>query len=147
VKAVAVERLGARINAFVNRVTQGGEGKAFALMSAASLTLPQALLLRRLQAAPGDGVGELAEAMQTSLPAMSQMVDRLVRSGYVARLEDPHDRRCKRLTATASGSALLKRLERACADDYESGVAPLSAKTRSLLATALQAALSDLGQA
>ncbi len=136
-------RLGALIAAFVNRVSHG-QGTTLAIMSEASVTLPQVLLLRRLQAAQYDGVTELAEAMQMSLPAMSQMLDRLARLGYVTRGEDANDRRRKLLTVTPTGKALMKRLERGRAAEYESGVSHLSSKTRSLLAAALQSALAEL---
>jgi DNA-binding MarR family transcriptional regulator len=49
-------------------------------------------------------VGELAEALGTSLPAMSRAVDGLHERGLVGREEDRTDRRMKRVRLTPAGA-------------------------------------------
>src|SRR5437667_8264096 len=45
--------------------------------------------------------------LENKLPAVSQIVDRLVRRGLVARVPDPHDRRVVRLYPTEQARAML----------------------------------------
>lgn len=54
------------------------------------------------------GVSDLGEHLGVTNAAASQMVDRLVQAGYLAREEDPVDRRNKRLTLTEKGRALIQ---------------------------------------
>ena len=54
------------------------------------------------------GVTELGEHLGVSSAAASQMLERLVQMNYVARTEDPNDRRTRRLVLTASGQRLLE---------------------------------------
>src|SRR5258708_2054443 len=51
-------------------------------------------------------VGRLAELFGIGLPAASLLADRLVRSGYVERSDDPEDRRSDLLTLTHVGLRL-----------------------------------------
>jgi DNA-binding MarR family transcriptional regulator len=58
----------------------------------------------------GCGLKELAEKLGSSKPAMSRAIDDLVKKGLVSRLEDPEDRRARRIELTAKGQALVDRL-------------------------------------
>ena len=53
---------------------------------------------------------ELAAQLNVSVATMSGLVDRLVEHGMVTRGEDPSDRRVRRLTVTAEGSATIRSL-------------------------------------
>jgi MarR family transcriptional regulator, organic hydroperoxide resistance regulator len=55
-------------------------------------------------------VGSLAELFAIGLPAASILADRLVRSGYVERREDPADRRRVLLSLTRLGVRLVTDL-------------------------------------
>jgi len=55
------------------------------------------------------GVTEIARLLAVSRPAASQMVDRLVAQGWLARAEDRRDRRFTRLTLTPAGTAMTLR--------------------------------------
>lgn len=71
------------------------------------LTLSQLkvlLLLSRLGSTSGR---ELAGILGVSLATLSGMVDRLVAHDLVARHEDPHDRRVRRITLTTTGADLI----------------------------------------
>jgi DNA-binding MarR family transcriptional regulator len=52
---------------------------------------------------------ELADQLGMTLPGALKVVEDMVRKGYVERLEDPVDRRVKRLALTARGKAALRR--------------------------------------
>jgi DNA-binding MarR family transcriptional regulator len=74
------------------------------------LTMPQLkilLLLYRL----GDTSGrELAGVLGVSLATLSGMVDRLVAHDLVARHEDPHDRRVRRISLSAAGNEMIGKI-------------------------------------
>ncbi len=130
--------------ALVDRVSHRG-GDTLALMNEAGTTLPQILLFpARLRQAGGGTASELAGTLNMSLPAVSQMVDRLFRLGLLSRAEDAEDRRRKRLATTAKADLLLDRLTRARAAEYSRGVARLSPALRKELAAVLQKAVREL---
>jgi DNA-binding MarR family transcriptional regulator len=52
-------------------------------------------------------ISDLGEEMGITLPAASQMIDRLVQQGLAERSEDPHDRRFKKVVLTESGRLLV----------------------------------------
>jgi len=87
---------------------------------------------------------ELAAVMRMSLPAVSQMVDRLFPLGLVTRAEAPDDRRRKRVTITGEGDLLLARIRRARATEYTAGTARLSQQVRAELTKVLGKALRVL---
>jgi DNA-binding MarR family transcriptional regulator len=93
--------VGALLPAPVDHVSHRG-GETLSLMNEVGLTLPQVLFLTRLRQAGGSTASELAERLNMSLPATSQLVDRLFRQGLLTRTEDEGDRRRKRLAATPS---------------------------------------------
>jgi DNA-binding MarR family transcriptional regulator len=140
----AKDDVGALLLALVDRVSHRG-GATLALMSEAGLTLPQVLFLTRLRQAGGSTASELAGRLNMSLPATSQMVERLFKTGLLSRTEDDGDRRRKRLAVTAPAERLLDQLIRARAAEYAKGTARLSPALRRELAAALAKAVRELG--
>jgi DNA-binding MarR family transcriptional regulator len=55
-------------------------------------------------------IGALAEEEQVGPPAATKVVDKLHAAGLVQRLDDPEDRRVKRVGATENGHDLLAEL-------------------------------------
>ncbi len=53
------------------------------------------------------GVSDLGDHLGVSSAAASQMLDRLVEEGLISRVEDPDDRRMKRITLTEDGHRIL----------------------------------------
>jgi DNA-binding MarR family transcriptional regulator len=137
------DEVGALLLALVDRVSHRG-GETLSLMSEAGLTLPQVLFLTRLRQAGGSTASELAERLNMSLPATSQMVDRLFKQGLLTRTEDEGDRRRKRLAITSSAERLLDRLTRARAAEYVKGTARLSPALQHELAAVLAKAVREL---
>ena len=56
----------------------------------------------------GEKMQDLAHRMQVTLPALSQIVDRLVKRGLVERRADPEDRRISRLHPSESMRSLIR---------------------------------------
>jgi DNA-binding MarR family transcriptional regulator len=57
--------------------------------------------------------GELADAERVSAPSMTKTVNCLVEKGLVARTDHPEDGRCKVLTLTPAGEAVLREVSQA----------------------------------
>lgn len=58
----------------------------------------------------GRSLKDLGDALELSLPAVSRAVEGLVQRKLVTRVEDPDDRRSKRVAATARGRAVTEEL-------------------------------------
>lgn len=104
--------IGDFLQEFVNRVSHL-QGQTLAVLDRARVTLPQVLLLRRLHRVAECSPSELASRMHMSLPAASQMIDRLAALCLLARRESPDDRRRKLVSVTKKGRALLGKVGRA----------------------------------
>jgi DNA-binding MarR family transcriptional regulator len=137
------DALGGLVQEFVNRVSHT-QGKTLAVLTDASVTLPQVLLLRRLASSSKSTPSALSEQMHMSLPAVSQMVERLFQLELVSRCESPDDRRKKQLTVTSRGHALLKDIAAARTADYAAGLVSLSPAVRRALARVLEDVLKEL---
>jgi DNA-binding MarR family transcriptional regulator len=137
------DEVGILLLALVDRVSHRG-GDTLALMAEAGLTLPQVLFLTRLRQAGESTPSELAERLNMSLPATSQMVERLFKLGFLTRREDAGDRRRKRLAVTPAAERMLDKLVRARAAEYAKGTARLSPVLRRELGAALAKAVREL---
>jgi DNA-binding MarR family transcriptional regulator len=71
------------------------------------LSMPQFSTLMRLYYRGGCGLSDITADLEVTAAAASQMVDRMVRDGYLVRSEDPHDRRAKQVTLTERGRQLV----------------------------------------
>jgi DNA-binding MarR family transcriptional regulator len=119
-------------------------GLALAAMSEASVTLPQVLLLNHVERRGSASPTDLAEAVHVSLPAASQMIDRLVKQGLLSRTEDPVDRRRKSLATTARARSLLRKLGTSRSADYELGLAAVSPELLRQLAALLERVVLEI---
>ena len=72
------------------------------------LSMPQFSILMQLHHKGVCGLSDISERFDISSAAASQLVDRLVQSGLVERIEDPNDRRAKQLTITPKGRELIE---------------------------------------
>jgi DNA-binding MarR family transcriptional regulator len=71
------------------------------------LSMPQFSLLTQMYHRGACGMSGISERFEITPAAASQMVDKLVQSGYVVREEDPTDRRAKTLNLTPKGRQLI----------------------------------------
>ncbi len=91
-------------NAFMHH--SGRDFKYF--MEETGLSFSQVNVLIRLFHGTNCDVSEIGEEMGVTNPAASQAVDRLVQLGLIERVEDPADRRSKRLTLSNQGRTLVE---------------------------------------
>jgi DNA-binding MarR family transcriptional regulator len=73
----------------------------------AGISVPQFRALLYIRRRPGTDLSAVAEHLGTSLPAASELVARLVRTGLVERGPDPTSRRRMRLSLTLAGAGQL----------------------------------------
>jgi len=93
------------MNVFMHRSMRGWG--LFAKES--GLSMPQFSVLMQLHHRGACGMSEISERFEVTPAAASQLVDKLVQNGFVAREEDPHDRRAKLLNLTEKGRDLVQQ--------------------------------------
>lgn len=74
------------------------------------ITLPQIVILDILHREGETRMTDLAHFMGVTTAAMTGLVDRLVRDGYVERVSDPADRRIIKIKTTNRGGMLIKKI-------------------------------------
>jgi DNA-binding MarR family transcriptional regulator len=137
------DQLGILLEEFINRVSHP-RGKTLSLMMEASVTTAQVILLHLAQKHPNSQHAELAQAMKLSRSSASQMIERLVKAGFLVRRENARDRRAKTLAITSKGSAFLKRLHLVRSKEYAIGASALSPGTRKRLIQVISQCLTEL---
>jgi DNA-binding MarR family transcriptional regulator len=93
-------------------------------------------------------VSDLAEVFGVSVPSMSRAVDGLVKAKMATRVEDPADRRVRRVKITAKGKELVDRLVTVRQAGMEAFVATLTPAQRRKLDAAVDALMDreDIAQ-
>lgn len=109
------------------------------------LSVAQLMVLRQLQYRGPCSVSDVAQALGVTRAAASQMLDRLVEQGLVARQEDPRDRRHKQVTLTPKGKAFLEAMMDAHRVWAGEVLARLTVEEREALAQALAALEKAIG--
>lgn len=74
------------------------------------ITLPQFLILDFLNKGTESKMTDIARFLEVSTPCATNMVDRLVRQGYLLRIYDPKDRRIIRVRLTSKGVSLVEKI-------------------------------------
>jgi DNA-binding MarR family transcriptional regulator len=120
---------------------QGGE--VLRVIDESGLTFAQMKVLVELQTHDEnlDTVTALAEALGISAASASRAADGMVRKKLVTRVEDPDDRRVKRLALTAKGKRLADRIISARLAGLEEFTGSLEASERQKLEAALDVLL------
>ena len=75
------------------------------------LNYSQAQVLFHVAKHGGALMSDVARSFSITLPAITQVADRLEAKGFLRRGEDPHDRRHVRLLLTPEGEHLARKLE------------------------------------
>ncbi len=135
--------LALKLGAFLLRCMGGGSSEFFRLMDESGLTFSQVKVLAELDALDEDArtVTVLSEELGISPASASRAADALVRKKLVTRVEDPDDRRIRRLALTARGRDLVDRIISARLAGLEDFTASLDGDERRKLEAALDALL------
>lgn len=99
-----------QFTAYLQSINRHLRSKVFDQRSDA-ITRVQWLLLRHLTRSGSATIGQLAVHLDVRPSTMSQMIDRLEKSGLVRRGSDTGDARVKLVTLTEEGRDLIRRTE------------------------------------
>ncbi|WP_127497640.1 MarR family winged helix-turn-helix transcriptional regulator [Actinoplanes solisilvae] len=113
------------------------------------LTLSQLRILMLLARHGSVSGSELAGMVGVGAAALTGMIDRLVVQDLVARAEDPHDRRVRRIALTRAGKDLIASIFNAGEAKMRTLLSRLSAEELDLIAqaTLLLIKAADSGEA
>ena len=78
-------------------------------IKASGLSMSQFFILMHLRHHNQCGISDISERMETTSAAASQLVDKLVQSGLLVRVEDPNDRRAKQVSLSPKGEKLIEQ--------------------------------------
>ncbi len=133
----------ARIGALLRHLFLYDRGNVLRVIEESGLSMTQSKALLELgglgEEVEARQVGELAEALGVSVPSMSRAVDGLVRKRLASRVEDPDDRRVRRVAITARGRKLVETLMIVRQAGMETFAASLTAAQRRKLDAAVDA--------
>ncbi|MBI4706939.1 MAG: MarR family transcriptional regulator [Candidatus Omnitrophica bacterium] len=76
------------------------------------ITLPQFLILENLNSQGQQTMTALARYMHVTTAAMTGIIDRVVRDGYVVRTAEPDDRRIIRIKISPKGIKLVEKFNK-----------------------------------
>jgi DNA-binding MarR family transcriptional regulator len=141
-----LRRTAVRLGAFLRHIFIFSGGEHLRKMEESGLSLTQVKILLMLAAPEGDepyAGRDLAKRFKVSLASVSRGVDGLVRSRLVTRVEDPADRRVRRLTITEKGRRLADEIAAARLADLEAFASSLTGAQRRKLDAALEGMLGD----
>jgi DNA-binding MarR family transcriptional regulator len=132
-----------RLTALMRHLFLYDRGNQLRVLEETGLSLTQCKAILEIgglgEGLTGCGLKELAEKLGSSKPAMSRAIDDLVKKGLVSRLEDPEDRRARRIELTAKGQALVDRLVTVRLKGVTAFSTTLSAPQRRKLDAAIEA--------
>ena len=84
-----------------------------------SVTQTQFVVLVAIHSAGRSPMSALADNMHVSLPTMSGIVERLVKAGYIRRLEEPQDRRQVVIELARKGEQMIKQFQSVVAQRWQ----------------------------
>ena len=136
--SAADREFASRLGAVMLSCMTADGGAAMRAIDESGLSFSQMKVLAHLTAAGEDStVKPIAEALGLSLPSVSRAVDGLVRRKLATRTEDEHDRRQRRVAATAAGRRLAESIIAARLEGLGRFAASLSNEERESLDAAL----------
>ncbi len=131
----------ARLTALFRHLFLYDRGNQLRVLEESGLSMTQCKALLELgglgQSAETWQLGDLAELFSVSVPSMSRAVDALVKKKLATRVEDPDDRRVRRVQITAKGKDLVETLVAVRQTGFEAFTATLSAAQRRKLDAAV----------
>lgn len=137
-------RLAGQLVALTDHLRRTGAAKMMALACSADLSLPRLRALLALREEQWLPLHELALEVGLSNGATVRLVDGLLARGLVSRVEDPADRRVRRIGLTAAGRDAVEALTAARDDTAQRFAASLLPEEAAALSAALDPVLRRL---
>ena len=101
------------------------------------LSVSQCYALEALDQRESMTMGDLAGHLRLKISSMTRVVDALVESGLVRRVDDPEDRRICRVQISAKGRTLVTRIQRGLVEEYERVLENVPAASREAVIQAI----------
>lgn len=76
------------------------------------ITMAQFYVMEHLMNSGGSTMSDVARLLNVTMPAITGIVDRLARGGYVVRMRDDSDRRIVKIALTSKGSDAVRKMVR-----------------------------------
>ena len=130
-----------RLIGLANRSTAGASTM---YMYESGLTFPQIIVMYALTWMGPQPMTTLAQTLRLSLAATSQLVDKLVEGQFVAREEDPNDRRVRIVRMRPHGKQFMDRLNEIRRRELSEAFDQLPPKVRTKLTEVLREAVESL---
>lgn len=149
----AVQGTAARLSALLRHLFLYDRGNQLRVIETCGLSMTQCKALLELgglgQAVEPRQVSDLAETFGVSVPSMSRAVDALVKEGLATRVEDPEDRRARRVAITRKGEELVRTLLLVRQAGMEAFAATLTREQRRKIDAAVDALMdrADIAEA
>jgi DNA-binding MarR family transcriptional regulator len=143
----------ARLTALLGHLFRYDRGNLLRVIEESGLSMTQCKALLELgglgREAEQRQVSDLAETFGVSVPSMSRAVDALVKAGLATRVEDPEDRRARRVEITAKGKHLVETMVLVRQAGMKSFAASLSTAQRRKLDAAVDSLMerADIAEA
>lgn len=143
----------ARISALLRHLFLYDRGNVLRVIEESGLSITQSKALLELgglgEETEARQVSELAETLGVSVPSMSRAVDGLVKKRLATRVEDPDDRRVRRVAITANGKKIVDTLVVVRQAGMETFAASLTAAQRRKLDAAVDSLMDreDIAEA
>jgi DNA-binding MarR family transcriptional regulator len=93
------------LDVFINQTMRGWNN----FVKSMGLSMPQFSILMQLYYRGAFSISEISDRFGISVPAASQLVEKLVQAGYLERAEDPKDRRARLLPLSSKGKKLIEQ--------------------------------------
>jgi DNA-binding MarR family transcriptional regulator len=142
----------ARVTALLRHLFLYDRGRQLRVIEESGLSMTQCKALLELGGL-GDRaetwqLSDLAETFGVSVPSMSRAVDGLVKKGLATRVEDPDDRRVRRVAITSAGKDLVETMVAVRQNGMQAFAASLTAAQRRKLDAAVDALMDrdDIAQ-
>ena len=143
VAGTSVDEVTAQLGAVIKQAMHGSQGAMLTALEELGITLSQLKALGALENQEQLPLSELAARMQLSLPAVSRIVEGLVKRGWVTREEAVADRRCKLVQITPEALATYRELAALRISALRAFVETLSPEELDALAPGLDYSRSD----
>lgn len=141
-KSKSRKPLGRLVARFLAEMHRFDAGRTLTLLHNSDLATPQLAVLEF--ASEPRTVSAVSDHLGLSLPATSQMVQKLVERGLIRRSESQIDRREKQIVLAPAGESLLAAIATARAARFEGALAALPAAVAGRLESALAETIEAL---
>lgn len=108
--SLSVHEFADRMNEVIPLIIKGFSKRQTNELCKGKITLPQFIILDFLDRRGELRMTDLAHFMDVTTAAMTGVIERLVRYGYVERIFEPDDRRIIKIRPTAKGDVLVKKI-------------------------------------